>query len=145
MGKRRASSLSGCNAACVGPVVCGYIPRQEREVPWHTTKTGRTQKHASRNDVSVEGGDARSQMPNDPTSRRRVGRSMAVIGLVWGLGAAAVVAVVVGLIWGNWAIAIGMGVAAALGAGFISAVVRAEREDGQIEDDVEARGPDANT
>lgn len=97
------------------------------------------------NDVSVEGGDARSQMLNDPTSRRRVGRSMAVIGLVWGLGAAVVVAVVVGLVWGNWAIAIGMGVAAALGAGFISAMVRAEREDGQIEDDVEARGPDANT
>lgn len=77
-------------------------------------------------------------------TRRYVGMSMVRMAVVWGLGVAVVVTLVVGLIWGNRAIAVATGVAAAMGAAFIGAGVRAEREDGTIEDDVAARGPRAD-
>ena len=64
--------------------------------------------------------------------------------LAWGVAIAVVFTLVVGLVWGNWAIAVATGVAAAMGAAFIAALVRAEREDGDIEDDVAARGPRAD-
>ena len=68
---------------------------------------------------------------------------MTLIGGVCGLLTVVVVVFVVFAIWGNWALALALGVAVALGGGFLGALLIAEREDGRIEDEVSAGGPEA--
>ncbi len=91
----------------------------------------------------VAGDDVRNPAPKDPSSQRHVGTSMTLIGAICGLLTVVVVVVVVRAIWGSWALALGLGVAVALGGGFLGALLVAEREDGRIEDEVAARGPEA--
>ena len=94
-------------------------------------------------DPSAAGHGERSRSPKDPSSRRHVGTSMTLIGAICGLLTVVVVVVVVRAIWGSWALALGLGIAVALGGGFLGALLVAEREDGRIEDEVAVRSPEA--
>ena len=75
----------------------------------------------------------RSAMAADPTSRRRVGTMMSIVGTGAALAVAAIVIGVVLLITEGTGLALALGGAAALGAGIIAALVIAEREDGRID------------
>lgn len=81
----------------------------------------------------------------DPTSRRRLGRSMVVVGHLAGLAAAAAVIAIVLGVWDNLAFALALGAAGGLVVGVITALLLAEREDGRIEDEVDHRSEHATT
>lgn len=78
-----------------------------------------------------------TRLAADPSSRRRVGSKLSAAALGVAVAAAIIVLVLVLLAAGGMGLALGLGCAAGLGAGIIAALVVAEREDGEIEREVE--------